>query len=231
VPTVWRLALKTARPPETKSLDDRGRLYLRGREREEINKGGMKIYPADIDAVVERFAATRDVCTFAFPDALHGESVGVAAVLDARSDEALAELYAWCAQHLAAHQLPSGWYLVDEIPRTSRGKINREAVARRCAEPPETKLPARRAGATRCGVAPRRSARVPRRPGRRAARRDRRRAAVRGPTRLAGALQSRDLDRGPARRVDRPTAIDIAQEWRSVRDILAFMAARAGARG
>ena len=33
-------------------------LQLRGRERDEINKGGMKIYPADVDAVVERFAQT-----------------------------------------------------------------------------------------------------------------------------------------------------------------------------
>jgi acyl-CoA synthetase (AMP-forming)/AMP-acid ligase II len=36
-------------------VDDRGMLYLKGREREEINKGGMKVHPADIDAVAERF--------------------------------------------------------------------------------------------------------------------------------------------------------------------------------
>ncbi|MGH8244684.1 MAG: class I adenylate-forming enzyme family protein, partial [Steroidobacteraceae bacterium] len=53
-------------------LDDRGRLYLRGRERDEINKGGMKIYPSDIDAVVERFPAARDVCAFALDDATYG---------------------------------------------------------------------------------------------------------------------------------------------------------------
>ncbi|HKA16299.1 MAG TPA: class I adenylate-forming enzyme family protein [Myxococcota bacterium] len=127
-------------------FDDRGRLYLRGREREEINKGGMKIYPGDIDSVVERFSATRDVCAFAFPDALHGEGVGIAVVLDARSDEVLGGLRQWCERHLAAHQLPQRWYLLDEIPRTSRGKVNREAVARRCSELPETRLPGRRAG-------------------------------------------------------------------------------------
>src|SRR4029077_7542471 len=53
--------------------DDRGYLYLRGREREEINKGGMKIYPSDIDSVVERFEETTDVCTFAFDEPLQGE--------------------------------------------------------------------------------------------------------------------------------------------------------------
>ena len=36
-------------------IDDRGRFYLKGRERDEINKGGAKVYPADVDAVVERF--------------------------------------------------------------------------------------------------------------------------------------------------------------------------------
>jgi long-chain acyl-CoA synthetase len=78
-------------------VDDRGYLYLRGREREEINKGGMKIYPSDIDSVVERFEETTDVCTFAFEEPLQGE------------------------------------YIVDEIPRTSRGKVNRSTVAERCA--------------------------------------------------------------------------------------------------
>jgi acyl-coenzyme A synthetase/AMP-(fatty) acid ligase len=36
-------------------------------------------------------------------------------------------------QRLAKHQMPKSWYLVEEIPRTSRGKINRAAVAASCA--------------------------------------------------------------------------------------------------
>jgi acyl-CoA synthetase (AMP-forming)/AMP-acid ligase II len=115
-------------------MDARGRLYLRGRKREEINKGGMKVYPGDIDAVAERFEGARDVCTFAYEDPLHGEDVGIAVVLDAPSDAELLRLQDWCAQHLAKHQLPQRWYLVAEIPRSSRGKVNREAVARSCAE-------------------------------------------------------------------------------------------------
>lgn len=113
-------------------LDDRGYLYLRGREREEINKGGMKVYPGDVDAVIERFPATVDVCTFAQADPLLGEEVGVALVLDATDDSTLVELYRWTAAHLGAHQLPKHWYVLDEIPRTSRGKANRAFVATRC---------------------------------------------------------------------------------------------------
>ncbi len=113
--------------------DERGLLYLRGREREEINKGGMKVYPGDIDSVIERFKEVNDVCTFAYEgDPLYGQNIGIALVLKNTSNEILKELYNWTRQHLATHQIPERWYLVDEIPRSSRGKINRENVAERC---------------------------------------------------------------------------------------------------
>ncbi|PWB65700.1 MAG: hypothetical protein C3F14_05205, partial [Deltaproteobacteria bacterium] len=62
-------------------FDGRNWLYLKGRERDEINKGGMKVHPSDIDAVAERFDRTIDVCTFGFEDPLHGENIGIAFVL------------------------------------------------------------------------------------------------------------------------------------------------------
>jgi acyl-CoA synthetase (AMP-forming)/AMP-acid ligase II len=113
-------------------LDERGRLYLRGRERDEINRGGLKVYPADIDAVVERFDETLDSCAFGYDDGLGQEEVGVAVVLRAADAGAIGRLYAWSRRQLAAHQMPRRWYVVDEIPRTSRGKVNRAQVAARC---------------------------------------------------------------------------------------------------
>ena len=114
------------------SLDERGCLYLRGRQREEINKGGMKVYPTDVDAVIERFAETLDVCTFALDDPLLGQDVAVAVVLSRVSDDALIALRDWTAVHLAPHQMPRRWYRLEEIPRTSRGKVNRADVAQHC---------------------------------------------------------------------------------------------------
>jgi acyl-CoA synthetase (AMP-forming)/AMP-acid ligase II len=113
-------------------LDERGYLYLRGREREEINKGGMKIYPGDLDAVVERFEGTVDVCTFGYDDALYGQNVGLAVVLKDPADESIRALHDWLVRHIARHQMPARWYILDEMPRTSRGKINRSQVARKC---------------------------------------------------------------------------------------------------
>ena len=113
-------------------IDERGRLVLRGRERDEINKGGMKIYPADVDAVVERFEGATDVCTFALDDEIYGQSVAMAVVLADRGDETIRTLHAWMKSHLAEHKMPVRWWVVDEIPRTSRGKINRDAVKAAC---------------------------------------------------------------------------------------------------
>jgi acyl-CoA synthetase (AMP-forming)/AMP-acid ligase II len=123
-------------------LDDQGRLVLRGRERDEINKGGMKVFPSDIDAVVERFDRTNDVCTFAFEDPIYGQNVGIAVVLEDRSDETIKALYAWMKSHLAESKMPMRWWVIDAIPRTSRGKINRDAVRDACQNLPQLDLPA-----------------------------------------------------------------------------------------
>lgn len=113
-------------------LDERGHLYLRGREREEINKGGLKVYPGDVDSIASAFPAVTDVCTFAVEDPLYGQDVGIALVLADSPDRALPELRAFMRARLAKHQMPAQWFVVDAIPRTSRGKINRELVARSC---------------------------------------------------------------------------------------------------
>jgi acyl-CoA synthetase (AMP-forming)/AMP-acid ligase II len=113
-------------------IDGKGRLVLKGRERDEINKGGMKIYPADVDAVVERFPAASDVCTFALDDPIYGQTVGIAVVLDETDGGTVRALHAHMIERLAEPKMPSRWWLVTEIPRTSRGKINRDAVKRSC---------------------------------------------------------------------------------------------------
>lgn len=113
-------------------LDDKGRLVLRGRERDEINKGGMKIYPSDIDAVVERFEKATDVCAFALDDPIYGQSVGMAVVLNDQEPGTVRSLHTHMKEQLAEHKMPSRWWVLPEIPRTSRGKINRDAVKAAC---------------------------------------------------------------------------------------------------
>lgn len=115
-------------------VDERGYLYLRGRVRDEINKGGVKIYPSDIEAVTEQFPAVTDLCCFAVDDPHYGQNVGLAVVMSDANDETLRELHGWLRRHLAEHQMPVRWHLLDAIPRTSRGKVNRDTVAKVCGD-------------------------------------------------------------------------------------------------
>lgn len=113
-------------------LDGDGALRLRGRERDEINKGGTKVYPNDIDGLAVQSPGVNDACAFAVDDPLYGQDVGLALVLDA--DASLEAVKSFLATRLARHQMPVRWYVVDAIPRTSRGKINRSEVARVCVD-------------------------------------------------------------------------------------------------
>jgi oxalate---CoA ligase len=118
------------------ALDDRGRLSLRGREKELINAGGSKIYPSDIDTAMQGLPGVDDVCTFGCDDPMLGESVAIALVLADASEQTLTAVYGALTERLAAHQLPRRWYLVDQIPRTLRGKLSRTLVASYCADRP-----------------------------------------------------------------------------------------------
>ena len=115
-------------------IDEQGRLILKGRERDEINRGGMKVYPADIEAVASSFPLVRDCCSFACPDPHYGQSVGIALVLEKDDPATMKALHSWISDHLAGHKIPTTWFLLEEIPKTSRGKVKRGELADHCAE-------------------------------------------------------------------------------------------------
>ena len=119
------------------TLDERGWLHLRGRERDEINKGGMKIAPAEVDAAAEGCPGVAEVCAFAVDDPLYGQNVGLAVTMGQEGDEAVGDLYRWMRERLAETKLPARWWRVDAMPRSDRGKVSRDAVREACtARPP-----------------------------------------------------------------------------------------------
>jgi oxalate---CoA ligase len=121
-------------------VDHRGWLYLKGREREEINKGGTKIYPADIDAVVEAFDRTQEACAFAITDPLYGQNAALAVVLKETDAVTVRALHEWMKSRLAEFKMPARWYSLETLPRNSRGKLSRQDVAEVCAQKPPLDL-------------------------------------------------------------------------------------------
>jgi acyl-CoA synthetase (AMP-forming)/AMP-acid ligase II len=111
-----------------------GDIRITGRLKDEINRAGFKIQPAEIDALLGRHPAVAEVCAFAIPEPVAGEIVGVAVKLTDGADETPATLRAWCRSRLRHEAVPERWFIVDDLPRNARGKIGRDAVRRKVLE-------------------------------------------------------------------------------------------------
>lgn len=114
-------------------LDERGSLTLVGRRTDQINRGGVKVYPQDIDLLLEQHPEIARACTFSLADPVTGETVAAAispAVSDSRID--LVKLSEWCRRRVSDYKVPSRWFVLNEIPTTDRGKINRDIVRETC---------------------------------------------------------------------------------------------------
>src|SRR5262249_22450001 len=116
---------------DTGHIDEAGLIRLTGRIKDEINRAGFKVQPAEIDALLETHPAVSESCVFAVPDPVSGQIVAAAVRLAAGAKADAASLRQWCATRLRNEAIPERWFIVDEIPRNKRGKINREAVRQR----------------------------------------------------------------------------------------------------
>jgi len=107
-------------------LDDAGYLHLSDRRIDLIISGGVNIYPAEIEGVLQAHPAVRDAAVFGIPNDEYGEEVKGAVQLEdptAASEELTAELLAHCREHLAAYKVPRSLDFVDELPRHPTGKL------------------------------------------------------------------------------------------------------------
>jgi long-chain acyl-CoA synthetase len=103
--------------------DDEGYLYVIGRMSDVINRGGEKIDPAEVEAVLRTHDDVADVAVFGIADADLGEDV--AAVLVVREPIDPDALRAWCRARLAGHKVPRRLVFADELPLTELGKVSR----------------------------------------------------------------------------------------------------------
>jgi acyl carrier protein len=112
-------------------FDADGYLYLTGRLREMINRGGFKVAPAEVDAAMLRHPAVADAAAFTMKHHSLGEDVAVAVVLRPRAEATVSELRSHALAHLAPYKVPNAVVIVDEMPRNAAGKVDRAALAER----------------------------------------------------------------------------------------------------
>jgi len=116
------------------TIDVNGIIRLTGRKKFEINRAGLKVHPEDIDILLERHPSVGEACAFGLPDPISGEIVAVAVSAIGKKSINLDALEEWCREYLVKEKIPEKWFILDEIPKTDRGKINRDIVASICQE-------------------------------------------------------------------------------------------------
>lgn len=109
-------------------LDPDGRLFVLGRRKELVNRGGLKVSVGEIESVLVRHPAVADGAVVPSPDPVLGEAICACVVPAGPDPPTLADVRAFLADSLARHKLPDELCLLERLPRSSIGKLDRAAL-------------------------------------------------------------------------------------------------------
>ncbi|KAL6533160.1 putative CoA ligase ccl9 [Orobanche minor] len=110
-------------------FDSDGYLHLVSRIKELINRGGEKISPVEVDAVLLSHPDIAQAVAFGVPDDKYGEEINCAVIPRNGSNLDEAEISRHCKKNLAAFKVPKKVFITDSVPRTATGKIQRRIVS------------------------------------------------------------------------------------------------------
>ncbi|ABI61688.1 acyl--CoA ligase [Granulibacter bethesdensis] len=110
-------------------IDEAGYLWLTGRIKEIINRGGEKFSPLEVDNVVMEHPAVQQCLTFAIPHDKLGEEAGLAIVLHEGQTADEHQIRDYLSQRLAAFKVPRKIVFLTEIPKGATGKLQRIGLA------------------------------------------------------------------------------------------------------
>ncbi|GIZ44246.1 hypothetical protein CKM354_000745000 [Cercospora kikuchii] len=110
-------------------LDEDGYVIITGRIKELINKGGEKISPIELDNTLAQNPKVAEAVSFAIPDDLYGQDVGVAIVVKEGQNLSADELIQYMKEKVAKFKVPKKVFFVKVMPKTATGKIQRRNIA------------------------------------------------------------------------------------------------------
>jgi oxalate---CoA ligase len=111
------------------SVDADGYVYVRGRIKEIINRGGEKISPGEIETVLLSNPKVLDAESFGESDAIYGENVQAAVILRPGMEATEGELRDYSRTRLSVFEVPERIHIVSDFPRTAKGSTDRRALA------------------------------------------------------------------------------------------------------
>jgi acyl-CoA synthetase (AMP-forming)/AMP-acid ligase II len=108
-------------------LDERGRLYLTGRVSSFVNVAGRKVDPNEAESVLLAMPEIADAKVLGLPCDRRGQKL-VAFVVPRSRELSPARVRSYCAGKLSPHKIPRDLILLDSLPLTARGKVDRLAL-------------------------------------------------------------------------------------------------------
>jgi acyl-CoA synthetase (AMP-forming)/AMP-acid ligase II len=103
--------------------DADGYVTIVDRVKDMIIRGGVNIYPAEIEEVLSGMPGIEDVAVVGLPDHEFGETAAAFVVLAEGASTQESEIQEYCGRHLANEKIPTAIVYIEEIPRTPTGKI------------------------------------------------------------------------------------------------------------
>ena len=104
-------------------LDEKGYLFIMDRSKDMIISGGENIYPREIEEVLVRHPAVREVSVIGVPDPKWGEAIKAVVSLTPGMTATEKELIDFCKDNIASYKKPKSVEFVDELPKSNYGKI------------------------------------------------------------------------------------------------------------
>lgn len=104
-------------------LDDGGYLFIMDRSKDMIISGGENIYPREIEEVLIKHPAVREVAVIGVPDTKWGEAIKAVVSLNAGESASEEALIHFCRDHIASYKKPKTVDFVNELPKNNYGKI------------------------------------------------------------------------------------------------------------
>ena len=109
-------------------MDAEGWFYIVDRKKDQINAGGYKVWPREVEDVLYEHEAVREAAVVGVPDEYRGETVKAFVSLRPGKTVSEADLIAFTKERMAAYKYPRQIEFLDEIPKTVTGKLLRREL-------------------------------------------------------------------------------------------------------
>jgi long-chain acyl-CoA synthetase len=117
------------------TVDEDGYFFIVDRKKDMIIRGGFNVYPREIEEVLYGHPAIAEAAVIGIHDTAMGEEIRAVVAFKPGQSATEQAIIDYCKERLAAYKVPKSFEVLDRLPRTAAGKINRSALIAERTEP------------------------------------------------------------------------------------------------